>query len=194
MMTRARLVRQSEILQVEHAAGERIGVVADTHGALDSRVAARLAGCDLLVHAGDVGSVSVLDALREIAPRLVAVRGNNDVDDKWPPEQCGVAASLPRVARIALPGGVLAVEHGDAYAAHRRHQRLRAAYPDTRVVVYGHSHRLVVDREAWPWVLNPGAAGRTRTLGGPSCLVVDLRRPKWRIETLRFAPPGRRNA
>jgi uncharacterized protein len=68
-----------------------------------------------------------------------------------------------------------------------RHARLRAAYPSARAIVYGHSHRLVVDDALTPWVLNPGAAGRARTYGGPSCLVLEANVRSWHVEIHRFA-------
>ena len=55
----------------------RIGVISDTHGLVRPQALRALRGVDLIVHAGDVGTPEVLDALRAIAP-VVAVRGNND--------------------------------------------------------------------------------------------------------------------
>ncbi|HJU38183.1 MAG TPA: metallophosphoesterase family protein, partial [Tahibacter sp.] len=81
------------------------------------------------------------------------------------------------------------VVHGDAYAPRTRHAALRRAHADARAIVYGHSHRLLVDEFELPWVLNPGAAGKARTNGGPSCLVLDARADAWRVEALRFDPP-----
>ncbi|MFM1890995.1 MAG: hypothetical protein RLZ44_72, partial [Pseudomonadota bacterium] len=43
--------------------------------------------------------------------------------------------------------------------------------------------------DAIPWVLNPGAAGRSRTFGGPSCLLLHAGARVWRVETHRFPPP-----
>ena len=60
-----------------HGRAHTVGVIADTHGLLRPEAAVALAGSELIVHAGDVGSGEVLDKLREIAP-VVAVRGNND--------------------------------------------------------------------------------------------------------------------
>ena len=166
----------------------RVVLLADTHGTLDRRVAAEVAGCDYAVHAGDVGNARVLAALQ---PRrdLVAVRGNNDIAGKWPREDEDVLVSLPTTGYLALPGGTLVVVHGHrAGSVDRRHARLRQQFPDVRAVVYGHSHRLVCDRDALPWVLNPGAAGRARTFGGPSCLILLAGPRVWRIEIRRFAP------
>src|SRR5947199_10770 len=55
----------------------RIGVISDTHGLVRPEALRALAGADLIVHAGDVGTPEVLEALRAVAP-VVAVRGNND--------------------------------------------------------------------------------------------------------------------
>ena len=165
-----------------------VAIVSDTHGVLDSRIAERVARCDYAVHAGDIGAATVLEALR---PRLavVAVTGNNDVASKWMEVQRDVLAALPEEARLALPGGDLVTVHGHrAGAAAARHIRLRRTYPDARAVVYGHSHRLSVDVDADPWVLNPGAAGRSRTYGGPSCLILRAGARSWRVEVVRFDP------
>ena len=55
----------------------RVGIVSDTHDWVHPRLLETLDGADLIFHAGDVGSRSVIDALESIAP-VVAVRGNND--------------------------------------------------------------------------------------------------------------------
>lgn len=165
----------------------RVLIVSDTHGALDARIEALARASDLVVHAGDVGAPGVLDALAAPGPRLVAVRGNNDVAEKWPRAGQARLRELPEQAAVELPGGVLVVVHGDRFPASRRHARLRAAFPAARAVVYGHSHRLCFDRDALPWVLNPGAAGRSRTFGGPSCLQLTATTQAWSVEALRFA-------
>jgi putative phosphoesterase len=138
------------------------------------------------VHAGDVGNATVLDALRAGGANVIAVRGNNDVPSKWPRDERRTLETLDDEARIALPGGTLIATHGDRFTPATRHARLRAAFADARAVVYGHSHRLVVDETATPWILNPGAAGRARTYGGPSCLVLEARVRVWRVESHRF--------
>lgn len=165
----------------------RVCILSDTHGALDPRILAQAARCDLVVHAGDIGDAAVLAALRAVCDEVVAVSGNNDVAAKWPADQHRVLHALPEQARIELPGGVLAMEHGhkvNPVAA--RHAKLRDRHPGCRAIVYGHSHRLVVDQAQRPWVLNPGAAGRARTYGGPSCLLLQAGARGWRITPLRL--------
>lgn len=164
----------------------RVLLLSDTHGQLDARIAALARECDVVVHAGDVGNAAVLEALREGGANVVAIRGNNDVASKWPRADRRELDLLEDEARVDLPGGTLIAVHGDRYTPATRHARLRRAYPDARAVVYGHSHRLVVDDAATPWILNPGAAGRARTYGGPSCLLLEARPKIWRIEQRRF--------
>jgi putative phosphoesterase len=167
----------------------RVGLLADTHGFLDERITAEIAACDIAVHAGDVGCSAVLDALRDRVGEIVAIRGNNDVPCKWPADERDRLKKLPETRQVELPGGVLVVVHGDHYAARNRHAKLRQAFPDARAIVYGHSHRLNVDKHMRPWVLNPGAAGRARTYGGPSCLILSASARVWRVTERRFAPP-----
>ncbi|HKP65805.1 MAG TPA: metallophosphoesterase family protein [Casimicrobiaceae bacterium] len=164
----------------------RVLLLSDTHGQLDARIAELAIDCDVIVHAGDVGNTAVLDALRARGAEIFAVRGNNDVAAKWPRGERRELEALEHEAHVDLPGGTLIAVHGDRYAPATRHARLRSAYPTARAVVYGHSHRLVIDESAMPWILNPGAAGRARTYGGPSCLVLEARPNTWRVEPHRF--------
>src|SRR5437870_6325398 len=119
-----------------------IGLIADTHGYLDPRVPPALQGVAFILHAGDIGAEGVLAALERIAP-VTAVVGNND----------GQLAHLGLPLRVDLDL--------EGVRIHLVHRLIDAAPgPDTRVVVYGHSHKaLVAEREGVLWV-NPGAAGR----------------------------------
>ncbi|MFQ5935531.1 MAG: metallophosphoesterase family protein [Acidiferrobacterales bacterium] len=164
-----------------------VAIVSDTHGFIDPRVADVVRHCDLVVHAGDIGCAQVLSALRPRHKAVLAVCGNNDTARKWPVRDRAVLAALPNDLAIDLPGGRLVVIHGHQIAAAaRRHARLRNRYAEARAIAYGHSHRLVCDYEHDPWVLNPGAAGRSRTFGGPSCLLLHARKTLWDIEVVRL--------
>lgn len=156
----------------------RIGVLSDTHGVIDARVREKLSACHTIVHAGDIGTPAVLEELRGIAKKVVAVRGNNDPN-----------SDLPETERIKLAAGFIVVLHGDGLEQPPSHEALREEWPDARAIVYGHTHRAVCDQTALPWVLNPGPAGRTRIKDGPSCLVIETRGTDWRIVMHRF-PPG----
>ncbi|MEN2742833.1 metallophosphoesterase [Microbacterium sp. X-17] len=131
----------------------RLLVVSDTHvparaRALPADLLEEARRADAIIHAGDWVSATVLDELEALAP-VVGVCGNNDGGD--------LRARLPEVARATFDGVRFAVVHetGDAKA---RETRMDAAYPDTDVLVFGHSHI--------PWdsttpggmrLLNPGS-------------------------------------
>jgi putative phosphoesterase len=119
-----------------------VGVIADTHGYVDPRIETAFTGVDAIVLAGDIGGGHVLDALRVIAP-VHAVYGNNDEKRD--------TLGLPLRADFAL-GGV---------RVHLVHQLPHAQPPaDAHVVVYGHSHRALIEQRDGLWYVNPGAAGR----------------------------------
>jgi len=164
----------------------KICILSDTHGVLDPRIANAVSRCDIAIHGGDIGSANVLEQLRPRANQVIAVLGNNDTPRKWPIQDQELLAGLPEHAELSLASGTLVVEHGHRVnPAGQRHQRLRRRHPNARAIVYGHSHRLVCDLDM-PWVLNPGAAGKSRTFGGPSCLVLHAGPRRWRVEPIRF--------
>lgn len=166
----------------------RLLLLSDTHGQIHPSILALAAGVDLVVHAGDVGCAAVLDALRGAGRSLLAVRGNNDLPATWPAQDQAELDALPSQASIDLPGGRLAVEHGHLVnPVSRRHARLRQRHADARLVVYGHSHRQLLDDSALPLVVNPGAAGRARTFGGSGCMLLHITPAEWKIESLRFS-------
>lgn len=166
----------------------RVAIISDTHGYLDERIAAIVANCDYAVHAGDISNASVLQALKPQQGTVIAVVGNNDYAEMWSATESHIVDGLPEVAELDLPGGKLVVEHGHKHGIRTpSHDSLRKAHAGARVVVYGHTHRLVIDKSASPWVINPGAAGRERTKGGPSCLVLIADKNQWSVEIKRFS-------
>jgi uncharacterized protein len=165
----------------------RVALLSDTHGNLDARIEDLVTTCDLAIHGGDIGNAAVLARLRPGLGRVFAVFGNNDVARQWPESDQDLLRELPNRIDLDLPGGHLVVIHGHQVAARDRHARLRGRFPEARAIVYGHSHRLVLDMDTLPWVLNPGAAGRARTYGGPSCLVLTAGQADWQVEVHRFA-------
>jgi len=163
-----------------------VALLADTHGRLDHRVEQVARTAAIVVHAGDVGGRDILDTLGRTGARVIAVAGNNDTPRHWPEADFEVLQSLPDCARLELPGGLLAVEHGHRFPARTRHDRLRRVYPEASAVVCAHSHRRVLDCSTTPWILNPGACGRSRAYGGPGCLLLHARPNEWTIEEFRF--------
>lgn len=128
-----------------------VGVISDTHGLLRPEVTVAFADVALILHAGDVGGPSVLGALSAIAP-VEAVFGN--VDDVHDP-------SLARERVVTLGGVTVHISHGHELG--RPTAELMLARYRGDVVIFGHTHRASVVREAGGRVaLNPGAAGPRR--------------------------------
>jgi putative phosphoesterase len=127
-----------------------IGVVSDTHGQFRDEVTSALSGVSLILHAGDVGGAQVLRALRDIAP-VRAVSGN--VDDPADPQ-------LEQRVELTVGGLTVHVSHGHELGSPTPERMLRA-YP-ADVLVFGHTHRALVERADHRLVVNPGAAGPRR--------------------------------
>jgi putative phosphoesterase len=148
----------------------RIALVADTHVPhalpnLPRTFLDRLKGVDRILHAGDLVSYSVVEALEAIAP-TTAVIGNMD-----PPE---VRARLRDRVVLDLAGQTIGLTHGhqrralqdryigfgyDAPEFELFYQAMAAQLPDAGIVVFGHFHEPVV--KSWNGILfvNPGAVG-----------------------------------
>jgi hypothetical protein len=131
-------------------------VVSDTHGTDDHRLTGRtleaVREAEVVVHAGDLMTATVLDAFQAETDRLLAVYGNNDD-----------AATRERVpdARTVEYGGLrFAVTHtrrgGETALSLFGRER------DADVVVFGHSHRPGVDTTGRIQLLNPGSHAEPR--------------------------------
>jgi putative phosphoesterase len=121
-------------------------VISDTHGLLRPDVLTRLSGCDLILHAGDVGDPSILEALRQVAP-LHAVRGNVDG---------GALRSLPATEAVEIGGHLLYMVHIPDDLD------LDPVSSGVSVVIHGHTHRSRIDRRDGVIYLNPGSVGPRR--------------------------------
>lgn len=124
-----------------------IGIISDTHGLIRPEVLRALQGSDLIVHAGDIGTLEVVRALESIAP-VSAIRGNND-RSRW-------ARTFPKTAELAA--GAIKI-----YLLHN----LKEIDFDPRArgfsaVISGHSHRPSVSMNDGVCLINPGSAGPRR--------------------------------
>jgi uncharacterized protein len=90
-----------------------------------------LRAADLILHAGDVATVAVLEEIEAIGPPVAAVHGNVD--------EPALVMHLPAARMVQAAGARIAMVH-DAGAAAGRLQRMRRRFPDADAVVFGHSH------------------------------------------------------
>ncbi|MFI9535916.1 metallophosphoesterase family protein [Nocardia fusca] len=135
---------------------------------------------DIVVHAGDWVELALLDRLEKHSRRLIGVYGNNDGPE--------LRARLPEIARADLAGLRLAVVHETGPAKGREH-RCAAAFPETDVLVFGHSHI--------PWdsvtdtglrLLNPGSPTDRRRQPEHTYLTARIRSGELREVTLHAVP------
>ncbi len=128
-----------------------VGVISDTHGFFDPRIPELFDGVDHILHAGDVGSGTILRQLEAIAP-VTAVLGNTD----------GPLAGIRETELVELEGLGFLVHHiVDPEAPNETVRRnLAQATPD--VVVFGHTHQPCSRRINGTLFFNPGYAGRSR--------------------------------
>lgn len=127
----------------------RIGIISDTHGLLRPEVAQIFSGVTHILHAGDVGEISILSALSEIAP-VTAVRGNTDVSP--------YCRNLPVFETVRLASAEIFLHHGHLI------DPLSDEIPSTaNVVVTGHTHVPAVRwLDGCVLAINPGSAGPRR--------------------------------
>ena len=157
-----------------------IGLLADTHvphrmTALPPVLFEQLAGVDLVLHAGDLDDLAVLDELCHVAP-VQAVRGNLHLQAPWPNDQ-----RLPLFRELQIEGQRIVLTHGHLsfwnslwekfwmvrpdhrmYANHRMMARMARVFPGADVYVFGHSHRALIERRGAALFVNPGAVCATR--------------------------------
>ena len=126
-----------------------VGLISDTHGLVRPEVFEALGGVALILHAGDVGE-GVLVELQAIAP-IRAVFGNTDE-----PGTPGLVDSL----QLELGGLSIHVSHGHELGSPTPARLLRRYHAD--VIVYGHTHKPLIERSGRHLIVNPGAAGPRR--------------------------------
>jgi putative phosphoesterase len=125
-----------------------VGLISDTHGLLRPEALAALRGARLILHAGDVGELSILDRLRELAP-VRAVYGNTDGG--------AVRRALPETDLVEVADGV------SVYLLHILDELdVDPASAGCAAVMYGHTHEPKVERRGSVWYVNPGSAGPRR--------------------------------
>lgn len=122
---------------------------------MDHRILEWFSGVDEVWHAGDIGSVKVLETLRRFKP-LRAVYGNIDGQD--------IRASLPHDQVFHCGGIKVWITHIGGYPG-KYEKRVREELPVLKpgLLICGHSHILKVmyDKKNGVMHMNPGAAGRS---------------------------------
>ena len=134
----------------------KVGIISDTHGMLRPSVKEHLAGCEMILHMGDIDSQYILDELWKIAP-LHVVHGN--CDGGW-------AYQIPWKKEVELAGKKIFMTHMPSY--------IPTDISMYDLVLYGHTHRYAERRAGDTVILNPGSCGPKRFDSSITMALADL--------------------
>lgn len=161
----------------------RIGVISDTHVPSRARRVPDAAlrhfeDVELIVHAGDLSALAVLDQLSAYAP-VEAVQGNIELPE--------VVAALPIKRELVVGGCTIGIVH---ILGERKHyaRNARREFPSARVVIFGHSHIPFVEDVDGLLLLNPGSATDRRTQPHCSIAVLTIEDGQPRAEIIALPP------
>jgi len=144
----------------------RIGVISDTHGYFNPQLPAVFQGVSLILHAGDIGRLTVIRQLEAIAP-VQAVRGNLDGALRSP--------RFPHRRLVRVGKATILMTHFGIWSqelAAWLQQEHGLDRPD--IFVYGHSHQALQHWEGGTLFFNPGTAGRSQVGAGPSVGILSV--------------------
>ena len=153
----------------------RVGLISDTHGLLRTEALESLRGSELILHAGDVGKLEILEALGKLAP-VVAVRGNVDTQE-WAKDLPATAITEAGAIRIYMLHDVKQLDLDPVTAGFQ-------------IVISGHSHQPGKTERGGVWYINPGSAGPRRFQLPVTVALLSLGKKPWRIEFVNLQPSG----
>lgn len=146
----------------------------------------RLRHADMIVHAGDLAVLGVLEGLEALGPPVVAVHGNVD--------EAALRARLPERQVVEVDGVRIGVVH-DAGPAMGRLERLRRAFPGAAAVIFGHSHVPLHERAADGFqIFNPGSPTDRRRQPHHTMGEATVEAGAIAFELITLARPGRPSA
>lgn len=133
---------------------KRIGLISDTHGYFDEKIACHFKNCDEIWHAGDFGSYQVVEQLKSIKP-LRGVYGNIDGND--------IKAEFGEKLFFEVEDVRVFIQHIGGYPG-RYVSGVRdvISYHKVNLFISGHSHilKIIYDNVLQCLHINPGAAGK----------------------------------
>ncbi len=159
-----------------------VALIADTHlprgrRALPATCVERLRAADLIIHAGDLTTIAVLDQLGHYG-EVLAIHGNADDPQ--------TRARLPEQLELELDGARLAVIHDGGRRAGRL-ERLRRRFVDADAVIFGHSHMPLHEiGEGGFQIFNPGSPTDKRRAPSRTMGLAETRAGGVRFELLQL--------
>jgi putative phosphoesterase len=132
-----------------------IGLLSDTHGYLDDRILYHFENCDEIWHAGDIGSMEVLEQLENYKP-VRAVYGNID--------EIRIRSAVPEIQRFLCEETDVLMKHIGGYPGRYDRSIWNEINKNSpKLFISGHSHilKVIPDKKLNLLHINPGAAGKS---------------------------------
>jgi hypothetical protein len=161
-----------------------IGLISDTHipdraRQIPQNVLTSFKDVDLIIHAGDLTTQSVIDELEKIAP-VMAIQGNMD-------RVAGL--DLPKARVIEVEGVRIGVAHGEVYPRADTQQLLYLAKQlDVNILVTGHSHQPKIESVEDVLLLNPGSPIVPR-LADRTVMLLEVNDKNVDVEIIKIGAP-----
>ena len=162
---------------------KKIIVISDSHGEISNFIWPYIKSSDYIFHAGDICSTDIIFDLKKACKNVYLVAGNNDIPEKYVSiEDKKIISKLNTNLNVNIDGKIISLEHGHRFGHKADHEGLRNSYPNSKLIIYGHTHYQVCDKTKEPWVINPGACGHTRNNDGGPCFVqIEIDGNEWSI-------------
>lgn len=161
-----------------------IGLISDTHipdraKQIPQNVLDAFSDVDLIVHAGDLTSLEVIEELEEIAP-VMAVQGNMDRVN---------GIDLPKAKTIEAEGLKIGVIHGEVYPRADTQQLVYLAKElNVDILVSGHSHQPKIEKKDGVLLINPGSPIVPR-LADRTVMLLEINDREVDVEIVKIGAP-----
>ena len=161
-----------------------IGLISDTHipdraKQLPQNVLDAFKDVDLILHAGDLTSIDVIDQLEQIAP-VMAVQGNMD-------RVSGI--NLPKAKVLEAEGLKIGIVHGEVYPRADTQQLVYLAKElDADILVSGHSHQPKIEKTDGVLLINPGSPIVPR-LADRTVMLLEIKNKEVDLEIIKIGSP-----
>jgi uncharacterized protein len=136
---------------------KKIGIISDTHGSLNQKIFKVFSDVDIIIHAGDIGKINVIEELNSIA-KTMAVYGNMDDFDLR-------TNDIKKHINFSLEGFSIHLSHNENIKS-----------SDFDIIINGHTHMAQIYYDGKTLFLNPGSANSKRAIPyeKPSVILLDL--------------------
>lgn len=149
----------------------KVAIISDTHGLLRKEVIEYLKSCQIIVHAGDIGTEEVYQTLLRMDASVYMVKGNND---------CGYWADrLPEYLSFQVEGITF-------FMTHQIEDVPKEVKAD--VIITGHSHQFAEIKRSDSWWINPGSCGKKRFHLPLTMALLEWQKGIMKLEKIELAP------